>query len=68
MHIDWRVAGGDSLSENPIANGSHHYAALLVTCSVIAIYIVERAESSKFVSGDFYSVNKDLYLYNLSKI
>ena len=52
--------GGDTLSEKPVANRSHYYAALLVTCSVIAIYIVGRSESSKFVSGGFYSVNKDL--------
>ena len=57
LHFD---EGGDTLSEKPVANGSHHYTALLVTCSVIAIYIVGRSESSKFVSGGFYSVNKDL--------
>ena len=53
---------GDTLSEKPVANGSHHYAALLVTCSVIAIhiYIVGRSESSKYVSGGFNSVNKYL--------
>ena len=28
-----------ALSKKPVANGSHHSAALLVTCSVIAIYI-----------------------------
>ena len=60
---------GVTLSEKPVANGSHRYAALLVTYSVIAIYyIVGRSESSKFVSGGFYSVNKDLQLYNFSKM
>ena len=58
-HTSYR-AGGDTLSEKPIANGSYHYATLLVTCSVITIYIVGRSESSKFVSGGFYSVNKHL--------
>ena len=53
-------ARGVTLSEKSVANGSHHYAALLVTCWVIAIYIVERSEPSKFVSGAFYFVNKDL--------
>ena len=52
--------GGDTLSEKPIANRSHRYAALLVMCSVITIYVVGRSESSKFVSGGFHSVNKDL--------
>ena len=52
--------GGDTLSEKSVANGSHHYAVLLITRSVIAIYIVQRSESSKFVSGGFYFANKDL--------
>ena len=57
---DFPNTEGVTLSEKSVANGSSDYAALLVTCSVIAIYTVERSESSKFISGGFYSVNKDL--------